>query len=144
MASPHRILTFDVVGTLIDFERGVLDCLHEQLDDATLQQHDDAELLLAFGRAEAIQQELTPDIPFSEMLAPIYHRMADDLSLPDSDEIADSLRASIPSWPPFDDAVAALKRLKAEHRLVALTNAGRWAARQMAATLDEPLETSTA
>jgi putative hydrolase of the HAD superfamily len=140
MASPYRILTFDVVGTLIDFERGVLDCLHQQLDDATLRQHDDAELLLAFARAEAVQQELTPDSPFSEMLAPIYHRMAEELGLPDNDEIAGSLRASIPDWPAFDDSVAALKRLKVEHRLVAVTNAGRWAARHMAATLGDPFD----
>ena len=81
MASPYRILTFDIVGTLIDFEQGVLDCLHQQLDAATRQQHDDAALLLAFGRAEAIQQELTPAIPFSEMLAPVYHRMAAELGI---------------------------------------------------------------
>ena len=31
MASPYRILTFDVVGTLIDFEQGIFDCLHSQL-----------------------------------------------------------------------------------------------------------------
>lgn len=138
MASRYRILTFDIVGTLIDFEQGILNCLHTQLDDATLRAHGDAGLLDAFGRAEGVQQQLTPDHPFSEMLAPIYQRMAADLGLPDVADIAGALRASIPNWPAFDDSVATLKRLRAEHRLVALTNAGRWASRQMAATLDEP------
>lgn len=138
MASPYRILTFDIVGTLIDFEQGVLTCLHEQLgDDSAVTDH---ALLESFARAEAIQQELTPDKPFSDMLAPVYLRMAAELDLPASDEIANSLRASIPNWPAFPDAVEALKRLGAQHRLVALTNAGQWAAGHMAATLEEPFD----
>ena len=59
----------------------------------------DQELLEAYARAEDIQQQLTPDMPFSEMLEPAYRRMADELDLPNTDEIATSLRASIPKWP---------------------------------------------
>lgn len=138
MASRYRILTFDIVGTLIDFEQGVLDCLHQQLGPTS--QYDHGQLLEAFARAEAVQQELHPEMPFSEMLAPVYHRMAHDLGLPDTEEIATSLRASIPQWPAFPDSVDALKRLGEGRRLVALTNAGRWASRQMAATLGEPFD----
>jgi putative hydrolase of the HAD superfamily len=139
VASPFRILTFDVVGTLIDFEQGILDCLHEQIDTDALE-IDDQTLLEAFARAEAIQHELTPTEPFSEMLAPAYHRMAADLDLPDRDEIASALRASIPGWPAFPDSIDALRRLHVNHRLVALTNAGRWAAQQFAATLGQPFD----
>lgn len=139
MADQFRILTFDIVGTLIDFERGILDCLHERIGAEALTATD-AELLAGFGRAEAVQQELTPDQPFSEMLAPAYLRMAEELALPDSDEIATSLRASIPTWPAFPDSVDALKRLGAGRRLVGLTNAGRWAAGHMARTLGDPFD----
>lgn len=137
MSSPFRILTFDIVGTLIDFERGLLDCWHEQLDTDALGVTD-AQLLESFARAEDVQHELTPDMAWGDMLAPVYRRMAGDLGLPCTDEIADAARASIPTWPAFPDSVAALERLGARHRLVAITNGGRWAARQMAAALGEP------
>ena len=139
MPSPFRILTFDVVGTLIDFEQGVIACLRRQLG-STGAGVSDQQLLEAFARAEEAQQRLTPDMPFSEMLAPVYHQMAADLGLPDDDETAGSLRDSIPDWPAFPDSVETLKRLKMTHRLVAVTNAGRWASRTMAATLGEPFD----
>jgi putative hydrolase of the HAD superfamily len=138
MTSPFRILTFDVVGTLVDFEQGILDCLHVQLGTADDHGVDDVRLLEAYARAEDVQQQLTPEMPFSEMLAPAYLRMADELGLPASEAVAASLRASIPDWPAFPDSVEALQRLGAGHRLVALTNAGRWASREMAATLGDP------
>jgi putative hydrolase of the HAD superfamily len=137
MPSPYRILTFDVVGTLVDFERGILDCLHAQLPDAGIS---DGELLEAFARAEDVQQKARPDMPFAEMLDPVYRRMADDLRLPVTDEKAAALRASIPSWPTFPDSIEALSRLGANHRLVAMTNAGRWAAQQFATTLGDPFD----
>ena len=86
------------------------------------------------------QHERTPDMSWGDMLAPVYRRMAEELNLPCTDEIAASLRASIPSWPAFSDSIEALKRLGAHHRLVGLTNGGRWAAQQMAATLGEPFD----
>ncbi len=139
MTSPYRILTFDIVGTLIDFERGLLDSWHEQVDIASLG-ISDGQLLEAFARAEDIQHELTPNMPWGDMLEPVYRRMAEELGLPCTDEIAAAPRASIPAWPAFPDSIAALKRLGENHRLVAITNGGRWAARQMAATLGEPFD----
>lgn len=139
MASPYRLLTFDVVGTLIDFEQGMLDCLHSLLEGVP---HgvSDQELLEAYARAEDVQQQLTPNMPFSEMLEPAYRKMAAELHLPITDEMATALRDSIPGWPAFPDSVAALERLGANHRLVALTNAGRWAAGHMARTLGDPFD----
>jgi putative hydrolase of the HAD superfamily len=135
----YRILTFDVVGTLIDFEQGILDCLHARMDTAGLGLTDHA-LLEAFARAEDVLQRTAPHLPFSEMLAPIQRGMAAELDLPVRDQDAGALRASIPDWPAFPDAVDALRRLGARHRLVALTNAGRWATAQMARTLGDPFD----
>ena len=127
-----RVLTFDVVGTLIDFETGILDCLRP------ISPVGDSELLESFGRAEAVQQSLTPELPFTQMLAPIHRRMADELGLP-GDEM---LRESIPHWPAFSDTVPALRTLGRRFRLVALTNADNWAQSQMAATLGSPFDDS--
>ncbi|MGW2325482.1 HAD-IA family hydrolase [Streptomyces sp. NPDC001700] len=125
-----RVLTFDVVGTLIDFETGILDCLRP------VARVSDGELLESFGRGEAIQQRLTPELPFTQMLAPIQQRMADELGF--SGDVG--LRESIPHWPAFPDAPPALRSLGRRFRLVALTNADNWAQEQMAATLGSPFD----
>lgn len=137
MTSPYRILTFDIVGTLIDFERGLLDALHHHLAPRGLRVSDQ-ELLEAFAMAEDLQHAATPSMPWGDMLAPVYRRMAADLGLPDDEEIAHGLKASIPQWPAFPDSVDALRRLGEAHRLVAITNGGRYAAQHMAATLGNP------
>lgn len=126
-------LTFDVVGTLIDFEAGIVDFFRAQGCD-----RDREEILAAFGRAEAVQQDLTPEMPFTQMLSPIYDRMAPDVGLPPGR--GEAFRASIPDWPAFPDSVEALRRLGARFRLVALTNADNWALRHMAATLGDPFD----
>jgi putative hydrolase of the HAD superfamily len=96
-----RILTFDVVGTLIDFETGILNSLRSVAGAGGVH---DAEILESFARAEHIQAGLTPQMPFTQMLAPIYRRMADELGFAASEREADALRESIPQWPAFPDA----------------------------------------
>lgn len=132
MLSDIRLLTFDVVGTLIDFETGILNCLRP-LTDAS-----DAGILASFGRAEGIQQDLTPEMPFTQMLTPIYDRIAPELGLPEGSP----LRESIPEWPAFPDAAEALRVLGQRFRLVALTNADNWAQQHMAARLGSPFDDS--
>lgn len=133
-----RLLTFDVVGTCIDFETGISDALTTLTRDRGHSVPDRASILEAFGRAEDHQQQQTPDMPFTQMLEPIYRTMAQELELPEEDGDAAKLRDSIPFWPAFPDAVDALSRLGTRFRLVALTNSDRWALEQMAATLQQP------
>ncbi len=116
-----RALTFDVVGTLIDFEAGILESARPPSGE---------EFLAAFGEAEAEQQRRTPAWAFPAMLDPISER----LGLPSS------LRSSIADWPAFDDAPAALAALARRHRLVALTNADRAATAAMSRTLGDPFD----
>ena len=77
----RRILTFDVVGTLIDFEAGILGCLRGIVDPAG-KDLPDLTLLAAFARAEDAQQHVSPATPFTQMLNPIYERMATEFGLP--------------------------------------------------------------
>ncbi|PSK99908.1 putative hydrolase of the HAD superfamily [Murinocardiopsis flavida] len=132
-----RLLTFDVVGTLIDFERGIGDAVRT-IAPTAMADVGDAALLDAFGRAEGVQQRRTPHLPFTQMLEPVYLRMATELGLPSGNGEAAALRASIPRWPAFPDSAEALAALGRRFRLVALTNADRWAAAHMAATLGGP------
>ncbi|WP_228386480.1 HAD family hydrolase [Ornithinicoccus halotolerans] len=134
----YRWLSFDVVGTLIDFEQGIVECLAE-IATAEGVHLDEQHALASFAAAEDEQQRLTPELAFTQMLTPIYHRMAGELALPDSEEHSAQLRESIRRWPAFSDAPEMLAKLAQRYRLVALTNADNWALRQMAATLGGPV-----
>jgi len=137
----YRWLSFDVVGTLIDFEAGIASCVRD-VAAASGVDVDDERVLAAFAAAEDEQQRLTPQLPFTQMLDPIYRRMAGPLGLPAGDEQAAALRGSIPTWPAFGDAVDALAELAGRFRLVALTNADNWALDRMATTLGRPFHDS--
>ena len=142
--STKAALTFDVVGTLIDFESGVaafIDAVwREARGDAPPPPRES--VLAAFGDAEGVQQRLTPEMSFTDMLAPVYLRMAGELGLPKSEDVAARFRESIPDWPAFPDSVEALKRLKKRYRLVAATNADNAALDAMAKTLKKPFHDS--
>jgi putative hydrolase of the HAD superfamily len=135
----RRILTFDVVGTLIDFEAGILACLRG-IVDPTREDLSAPMLLAAFATAEDAQQQVSPEMPFTQMLGPIYERMAGELGLPLENGEANRLAASVPDWPAFPDAVGGLASLGARYRLVALTNADNWALAHMSRTLGDPFD----
>lgn len=135
----RRILTFDVVGTLIDFEAGILACLRESVGRAG-REPSDLTLLDAFARAEDAQQHASPQMPFTQMLHPIYEQIASELGLPREHGEADQPAASIPEWPAFPDAIDGLAKLGARYRLVALTNADNWALEHMSRTLGDPFD----
>jgi putative hydrolase of the HAD superfamily len=133
----YRILTFDVVGTLIDFEAGVLDYIRPIAARAGLRLEEEA-ILLSYGKAEHIQHERMPGKPFPAMLDGIYRLMAAELGLPQDEDSAAGLKLSIPRWPAFPDSAAALARLVRRYRLVAMTNSDNWALGHFSRTLGEP------
>jgi len=135
----YKILTFDVVGTLIDFETGILDYICPIAERAGLKLDDEA-ILLSYGKAEDIEHKRTPGLPFPSMLAPIYRTMAKEFGLPIGQAETEGLRLSIPAWPAFPDSVDALKRLRRRYRLVAMTNSDNWALENFSRALDKPFD----
>lgn len=135
----YKILTFDVVGTLIDFETGIVDYIQSVAERAGLSL-DDETILLSYGNAEAIEHDRTPGLPFTQMMAPAYLTMAKELGLPVDEASVEGFRASIPSWPAFPDTVDALKRLRKRFRLVAMTNSDNWALGHFCKTMGEPFD----
>jgi putative hydrolase of the HAD superfamily len=131
----RKVLTFDVVGTLIDFETGILDYLHARSKTVSAQ-----EILEAYAIAEDHQHHQTPRLPFPSMMAPMYREMATTLELPSTEDDVQGFRHSIPRWPAFFDAIAALKRLRKHFRLVAMTNSDNWALSHFAKTLEQPFD----
>jgi putative hydrolase of the HAD superfamily len=132
-------LTFDVVGTLIDFETGILDWFRPALSRYGAAKTDE-EILTTFAAVEDKYQRETPDKTFTEMLPLIYCGMTSGWGIEPRDEDAEGFRDSIRSWPPFPDTVEALKELKTRYRLVAVTNADSWALGHMSAAMEDPFE----
>ena len=58
----RKAMTFDVVGTLIDFETGILDYVHARALSAGVTLTDGA-ILEAYAVAEDRQHHLTPRLP---------------------------------------------------------------------------------
>lgn len=75
--SDFDTLTFDVVGTLIDFETGILDWFRPTLKRYGVSKTDE-EVLTAFAAVEDRYQRETPEKPFTEMLPLIYRGMTSD------------------------------------------------------------------
>jgi len=126
-----KALTFEVVGTLIDFERGMLNYLRQAAPAARVS---DCEFLEACREARASPLALF----FPDDLERVWHHLAPEFELPL--QAAAGFRASVTQWPAFADSVAALARLKKHYRLVAATNAQRWAKAQFECTLQRPFD----
>lgn len=128
-----KVLTFDVVGTLIDFERGIVDYTRGVAGANAARLSDDA-ILESYRRSRNFAgRDRYPDD-----LARGYAAMAQELGLPMTAGLGEGLRDSIRHWPAFPDSAAALKRLRRRFRLVAMTNAQRWALAHMEKTLGYP------
>lgn len=133
MFAGKTTLTFDVVGTVIDFETGILEWWHPYLRSKEIRA-DDATILQAFAKAEDRLQRSHPQWPFTDMLPAIYRELAVAWGLPVTEMAADDFRASIARWPAFPDSEPALRSLGERYRLVAVTNADAWATAAMGRT----------
>jgi putative hydrolase of the HAD superfamily len=120
--SEFKYMTFDVVGTLIDFEGGITICLAGIAADAGIAI--DGEAALALYR----QARYMPDAGlFPDDLVRGYMVIAPQLGLPAEEKYGVRLRDSAATWKGFPDSAAALASLAKSHKLIAMTNARRWA-----------------
>lgn len=117
----YSALSFDVYGTLIDWEAGIAAVL-----SAWAQRHgselDDEALLLAYADNEAAVEREFPALAYCEVLQAAFRRTARDLGLPVTDEDVQALGRSVPDWPAFSDTHEALTRLKLRYKLIILSN----------------------
>ena len=108
-------LTFDVYGTLIDWETGIASWLRPFCDAS------DDELLEAFARHEA-ELEAGPYRTYREVLAEALRGVGRDLGFTPTDAQAAAFGGSAGVWPAFADSAAALGALKQRFRLGVITN----------------------
>ncbi|MGY2049719.1 HAD-IA family hydrolase [Methylobacterium sp. JK268] len=136
MAQPlnaYRYLTFDVVGTLIDFEGGIKDCLTGIAAETGTNVDGEEALSLYRAARYAPEAGLFPDD-----LARVYLAIAPALGLPADPAYGERLRDSAKTWKAFPDSAAALGRLAEGARLIAMTNARAWAFAHFAEALGNP------
>jgi len=122
--SDFKVLTFDCYGTLIDWESGIARALLPLSSQAPIQISRE-QLLQTFAKHEVAQQTETPAMPYAQLLARVYTRLAGEWMLSVSSGAADAFGASIADWPEFADSVSALQYLKRHYRLVILSNVDR-------------------
>lgn len=119
--SRFKLLTFDIVGTCIDFEKGVLDAVRRVGGDAAAKLSDD-EIFKPYldGRAKHYGRS-------SEVFCDVYKHVASELGLVNTESAARDFQLSVLEWPAFADSAEALARLRTKFRLVAMTNGDRTA-----------------
>jgi len=117
-----RALSFDVFGTLIDWETGISGAVEPLMAKST-KRWTKQDAIQAFNELEHQLQVEHPTMLYSEVLSNVYKGLASRLELPppaESDAIA--FGASLKDWPPFPDTIDALRRLSKHYRLVVLSN----------------------
>lgn len=113
-------LTFDCYGTLIDWERGILNALQPILAPRAIDAGEDA-LLERYARHEAAL-ERGEYLPYRDVLAGSLRALCDELGFAPSDDDVGGFAASVGSWPAFADSALALRQLGARFKLGAITN----------------------
>ena len=128
-----KYMSFDLVGTLIDFEGGLTTCLGEIAAETGVTIDNEEALSLYRASRYADDADLFPDD-----LVRVYLAIAPQLGLPAEKAYGERLRDSAKSWSAFADSAEAMARLARDYRLIAMTNARRWAFEHFAAKLGHP------
>ena len=119
--SDFKVLAFDVYGTLIDWESGMVTALKPLTDQVSHRLTRD-DILEAHAHHESTTQRWTPSKTYSDLLAVVYRRLAEEWGVSVTWEDCQAYGLSVRQWPAFDDSRAALAYLKQHYKLVVLTN----------------------
>jgi putative hydrolase of the HAD superfamily len=134
--SDFKVMTFDIVGTCIDFEAGVLNAVRALGGPKAAAASDD-EIFAPYVRARDTFHGRT-----SEAFNDVYLALAQELDLVRDAATADAFQLAILRLPAFPDSAAALARLRKRFRLVAMTNADRTAFSAYSEVLGNPFHDS--
>lgn len=116
-----KALTFDCYGTLIDWESGMIAALQPLVSRVSpaLSRN---QILEAHARHESGQQKWTPGMRYSELLAIVYKRLAEEWGVSVTPAQCRAYGESVRDWPAFPDSAEALDWLKSRYKLVILSN----------------------
>jgi len=114
-------LTFDVYGTLIDWEPTIISMFQSIADqyDVALSHE---QLLIEFDRARASLQRIRPALLYPDVLARAYGEFCERYNIPANDTERDVFANSVMLWPAFPDAKASLAHLQRYFKIGLLSN----------------------
>ena len=122
-----KLLSFDVYGTLIDWERGALTALEPAIKDSGKDSNDsDLDQKHILEEMHIIQKDVQaqhPDMKYSEVLAAVHPKLCAELGLKTPTKGASQkFGGSVGDWPGWPDSAAALTRLSKVYKMVVLSN----------------------
>ncbi|ARV59314.1 haloacid dehalogenase, type II [Nostocales cyanobacterium HT-58-2] len=116
----YEVLTFDCYGTLIDWEKGVLEALQPVLQSHQIQLSEN-EILEWFARFES-NLEQGEYRKYKDVLKGVVQKFGEQFEFTPSATELNALADSIKHWQPFPDTVEALKTLKQRLKLAIISN----------------------
>ncbi len=117
----YNALTFDVYGTLIDWETGMINGLKPLTDKLSIPISRDT-ILEAHAFHESTTQQYTPAKDYRDVLAVVYKRLAEEWGLSVRWDECLTYGQSVEHWPAFPDSAGALQYLKRYYKLIVLSN----------------------
>jgi 2-haloacid dehalogenase len=118
--SRFEILTFDCYGTLINWEEGILRCMHRILA-AHGKDTDDATILQLYGDFEA-RAEQGSYRRYREVLQSVVSQFGEQHGFIPTDAETRSLPDSLRNWQPWPDTISALRQLQKRFLLAIISN----------------------
>lgn len=116
-----KALTFDVYGTLIDWESGMIAGLRPLTDRLTHELPRDV-ILQRHAYYESTAQRWTPAKRYRDLLPVVYRRLAEEWGMSVTWDECQTYGRSVDHWPAFEDSADALAELKRHYKLFVLTN----------------------
>lgn len=124
LLSRAQALTFDVYGTLIDWEAGIAQALAPWAAKNGLIASR-SQFLDAFAANESRRQQENPELRYPQVLELVFEDIANAFGVTPSPEDAEAFGASVGDWPAFSDSVEALRRLSRHYKLAVISNVDR-------------------
>lgn len=114
-------ITFDVYGTLIDWEPSIIAFLGKWADRHGIRA-EGQDLLMAFDRARAEIQQERPAHLYPEVLRRCFDRISAEFKVPVDAELKSEFARTPHNWLPYADTIEGLKALQARAKVGALSN----------------------
>jgi 2-haloacid dehalogenase len=119
--SNFRAVTFDVYGTLIDWEPAITTFLSDWADRNKLTVPGN-ELLMAFDRARSAIQTERPAHLYPDILRRCFNRICSEYGVEPDAATRESFAESPKTWPAYADSHDGLVALQAQAKIGALSN----------------------
>src|SRR5882757_11491311 len=119
--SDFDAITFDVYGTLIDWEPSIIAYLRRWADESGVSSPEE-DLLMAFDRARAEIQKERPAHLYPEVLRRCFQRISVAFGVPIDRAGQEAFAATPRRWPAYADSHKGLKALQGRAKIGALSN----------------------